>query len=183
MRKRRQSKKKPKMPLDKVSGKRAKRGRRPRMLASEIRGRAESYRFIFDQIWDRLWPLLSTAASEENVIAAFQGGASPYTQNFVPGVTGLVLKVVRDPKFPKERREAQINFLADSLAGVGVVTPRRSRDICAEERAKQERATHIIRYEYYIECSCGYKGRSRDHACPKCGAKISFLTMASAFAD
>lgn len=35
---------------------------------------------------------------------AFQG-ANPYTQNFIPGMAGLILKVVRDPKFPKERRE------------------------------------------------------------------------------
>jgi len=30
-----------------------------------------------------------------------------------------------------------------------------------------------LRFEYYVECSCRYKGPSLDHACPKCGAKIS----------
>lgn len=71
-----------------------------------------------------------------------------------------------------KRREAQINFVADSLAGLGWITPRRSRDICDQERAIKKRADKIIRYEFYIECYCGYKGRSHDPGCPKCGAKI-----------
>src|SRR5437867_6072956 len=68
----------------------------------------------------------------------------------------------------------QINFLADSLAGTGIVSPRRSRDICAAERAKEKRTHRIIRFEFYVECSCGYKGPSENHACRKCGATISF---------
>jgi hypothetical protein len=124
-------------------------------------------------VWDRLWPLLSSAQTEDEVIKAFQEGASPYDRELMPALASLVLKVVHEAKFPK-RREAQINFLADSLAGVGWVTPRRSRNICEQERAKEKSTHEIIRYEYYVECSCGYKGRSRNHACPKCGAKISF---------
>ncbi len=50
------------------------------------------------------------------------------------------------------RREAQINFLADSLAGRGLVSPRRSRDICAQERATEKRRHRIIRQEFYVEC-------------------------------
>jgi hypothetical protein len=109
------------------------RGRPARVRPSEIRGRADNYRFIFSQVWERL----------------------------------------HDRKFPK-RRQAQINFVADSLAGLGRIAPRRSRDICADERAKAKRAHHIIRYEVYVECSCGYKGRSRNHACPKCRTRIDF---------
>ncbi len=149
---------------------------------SEVAGRSQNYRYIFNEIWDRLWPLLSKAENAEDVIAAFQTGASPYTQNFLPSMAGLILNVVRDPDFPKEQRGAQVNFMADSLAGLGDVTPRRSRDICSEERAKAKHATHIVRYEYWIECSCSYKGKSRDHVCPKCGAKISFSTLHLAFA-
>jgi hypothetical protein len=163
---------KPKKPLDTFSEKRA-RGRPARMRPSEIAGRAGGYRIIFDQVWDRLWPLLSKAQNEAEVTEAFQQGACPYDRSFVPSMAGLVLKIINEKKFPA-RRSAQIGFLADSLAALGVVTPRRSRDVCAEEREKTKRAHHIIRYEFYIECSCDYRGYSENHACPKCGAEILF---------
>ncbi len=172
MLKRKNSPKRPQKTLDTFLEKRG-RGRPARAGFSEIRGRADNYRWIFAQVWDRLWPLLAKAKTEEDMIKAFQEGARPYDREFVPALTGLALRVLCERKFPK-RREPQVNFLADSLAGVGLVTPRRSRDICEQERAAEKRAHHIIRYEFYIECSCGYKGRSRDHACRKCGAKVSF---------
>jgi hypothetical protein len=123
--------------LDTVFAKRG-RGRPARMRFSEIRGRAENYRGILDQVWDRLWPLLSKARTEGDVTKAFQEGASPYDREFVPGLAGLALRVLAEPTFPK-RRQPQINFLADSLAGVGLVTPRRSRDICERHRAEEKR--------------------------------------------
>ena len=164
--------KRTKNPLDTDFEKRG-RGRPARVRPSEIRGRGDHYRLIFDQVWNRLWPLLLKVETEEDVIKAFEEGARPHAQNFMPSLSNLILKVLREPKFP-ERRKAQINFLADSLAGVGWITPRYSRDLCEKERAKQKRATYIIRYEVYVECSCGYKGLSRAHACPKCEAKIEF---------
>jgi hypothetical protein len=45
---------------------------------------------------------------------------------------------------------------------------------CQKERTKEKRTHHILRFEFYVECSCGFKGRSCDHACPKCGAEIDF---------
>ncbi len=159
-----------KKPLDTVFPKRG-RGRPARVRASEITGRADSYRWILNEVWDRLWPLLSGVKNEEDVTRAFHAGASPYDREFVPGLAGLVLQVFGDPKFPK-RRDAQIGFVADSVAGLGRVSLRRSRDICERGRAEQKHTHHIIRYEFWIECSCGYKGRSQDHACPKCGAEI-----------
>jgi len=170
-RKRNAGSQKAKISLDRVSEKRP--GRRKKIGPSEVIGRAQSYRVIFNQIWDRLWPLLSGAKNEEDAIKAFQERAKPYDGSFVPSLAGLVLKVTKEKKFPK-RKEPQINFLADSLAGVGVVTPRRSRDICEQERAKAEKTHHIICYEFYVECSCGYKGRSKKHGCAKCGARIFF---------
>jgi len=169
---RKKSAKKPNEPLDKVLQKRG-RGRPARVTPTWIRGRADHNRWILNQVWDRLWPLLSKAQTEEEVIKAFQEGASPYDSWFVPALAALVLQVLREPKFPK-RRAARSNFLADSVAGLGWISPRRSRDICEHERAKGKRAHHIIRYEFYVECSCGYKGRSRNHACPKCRARIDF---------
>lgn len=160
------------IPLDTFSDKRG-RGRPSRVRPSEIRGRADNYRFIFGQVWDRLSPRLLQATTDQEVIDSFLEGADPYAQEFVPSLANLILRVLRDPKFPK-RPEAQINFWADSLAALGYVAPRSSRDICQKERKKEERAHRILRFEYYVECSCGFKGRSQNHACRKCGAEINF---------
>jgi len=172
MRKRERTAKKDKNSLDMVSRKPV-RGRPPRVRPSEIRGRADNNRFIFGQVWDRLWPQLSQAQTDQEVIDAFVEGADPYAPSFMPGLANLVFRILGEPKFPK-RREARINFLADSLAGLGYIAPRSSRDICEKERAREKRAHHIIRYEFYVECSCGFKGRSRNHACQDCGAEIDF---------
>ena len=162
----------PEKPLDTLSQKRP-RGRPRRVSPSEISGRAQNYRGILNQVWDQLWPLLEQAQTKEDVIRAFDERASPYAQEFMPALAGLVLEVTRERRFP-ERREPQINFLADSLAGRGWVRPRRSRDICARERANgHPKSPHkIIRKEFYIECECGYKGPARDNACRKCHAEI-----------
>jgi hypothetical protein len=143
------------------------------MPASEIRGRADNFRVIFDQVWDRLWPLLSNAGTDQEVIDAFLAGAVPYAQEFVPHLANLIYRVLHERRFPK-RRQAQVNFLADSLGGWGLVAPRSSRDICERDRLREERTTYIIRYEVYVECSCGFKGRSKNLACRKCSAKINF---------
>ena len=172
MRKRRKAGSVPQIPLDTVFEKRG-RGRRG-VRASEITGRAHNYRMIFGYVWDGLRVPLSGAKDEADVINAFEEKAQPYTREFMPMLAGLVLKVIREPKFPK-RRIAQINFMADSLAGYGTISPRRSRDICEHERARERAKSkyQIIRKEFYIECSCGYKGPALDNACRKCGAGIS----------
>src|SRR5260370_7767531 len=107
--------------MDRFRAKRA-RGRPARMGPSEILGRAGNYRFIFDQVWDRLWPLLSRAHSEAEVIAAFQQGASPYDGQFLPWIGELALRVLREPKFPK-RRSAPIHLFPHSFAPADPVTP------------------------------------------------------------
>jgi hypothetical protein len=149
------------------------RGRPPKISSSVVYGRAESWRDIMGQVWERLWPLLANAHSEEEVTKAFQEGARPYDQTFVPSLSALTLQVLRESTLPKRTKPLQ-RYLADSLAGVGVVTPRRSRDICTQERERRASTHRILRYEYYVECSCGYRGRSKDHACAKCGAEILF---------
>ena len=64
---------------------------------------------------------MRAANTKEEVIKALE--PTPYKDEFA-GIASLVLQVVRDPKFPK-RREAQINFLGNSLAGRGLISPRR----------------------------------------------------------
>jgi len=142
-----------------------------KMGASEVGGRAHNYRLIFSQIWEKIGERLLLAQTPEAVVQAFDETA--YRGEF-EALASLILRVLREPDFPKRDSEAQTNFLAESLAARGTLTPRSSRDICARERAKQRaRSPHkIIRHEYYIECECGYKGPARDNACRKCGAEI-----------
>jgi hypothetical protein len=155
--------KSPRIPLDSILGKRA-RGR-PGVIRSEIVGRADNYRGIFSSIWDTVGKQLLQAKSKEDVAKAFEVEAH-YKSEF-SALAGLTLRVVREKKFPKTQ-EAQINFLADSLAGREWISPRRSRDICEAERKKPK--NHIIRQDFYIECTCGYEGPAYRKACPKCGA-------------
>ena len=165
------TKKKAKSPLDRFSEK-PTRGRPRKIQPSWVRGRADNYRYILDQVWYRVGSRLVKAGTREDVIASFEDAEiGGYALDLVT-LADLILKVLQDPDFPKRKREAQINFLADSIGALGEVTPRSSRDICERERARIKRVHQIIRYEYWIECSCGYKGRSLNHACPKCEAQI-----------
>lgn len=158
-----------------------RRGPKPRVRPSEVLGRAENFQVILGQVWDRLWPLLSKAQTEDDVTKAFQEGARPYDQNFVPGLSQLLIGVLREATFPQRPKSMQ-RFIADSAAAMGDVTPRRSRDISAQERLARKRAQRILRYEFFIECSCGYQGHSRNHGCPDCGTKIVFpVNLGSTF--
>lgn len=137
-----------------------------------VLGRANNYRWMLQQVWDSVWPSLSGAQSPEDVIKALEN-ARPYDREFGPWAAAI-LGTLREKRFPK-RSKARIDFIADSIAGIPNVSPRRSRDICVEERARIKRAHRIIRYEFYIVCSCGRKGHSINHACPKCGARVQIL--------
>lgn len=161
--------------VDSIPGKRG-RGR-PRLCRySEILGRAQNYRRIFTEIWGRLSSSLLAARNEQEVTEVFRSKAQPYTNEFVPRLAGDILAVLREKKFPRKPR-AQAKFLANSLAGRPSVEARTSRDICAIGLAEEKaRSPHkILRKEFYVECSCGFKGPALDNACRKCGAEISLL--------
>lgn len=172
MQKRHKLPRKPEKALDAFSEKR-RRGRPVRIQRSWVTGRAKNYRFMLTAVWPKLSGPLLAADTEEQVNAAFENCAQPYTRNFVPGFASDILALIHDPHFPK-RAKAQIGFLADSLPGRPEITARRSRDICAEDRAIERAKSRykILRKEFYIECSCGYKGPARDDACRKCRAAI-----------
>ncbi len=147
------------------------------MRASEIRGRAENYRLIFSQIWDSVGEALLKAETAADAVKVIDTDGR-YTQEFTP-IAGLIPRITHDPKFPK-RRAAQMNFLADSLAGRGWVSPRTSRNIC--ERERKRKLHQIIRQEYYVECTCGYKGPALHGRCKRCGPEdvsIPFLDFFS----
>ena len=177
MRKSKKVKKKSQNSLDRFSGKR-KRGRPPTIPPSFVRGTADSHRLWFERNWDELAEPLLTAWSEQEVTNALKRGDLGH-EGYLR-LSRVILTVLKDSKFPK-RKKAQIKFLADSIAGGDVVTPRRSRDICAEERQADARRHTIVRYEYWIECSCGYKGRSENHSCKRCGAVLYLSNNGSEF--
>jgi hypothetical protein len=143
------------------------RGRPVRVAHSFVLGQADHYRIVLQQFWPKLGPRFLAAHSANEIVSTVRQeavGISGSTIQFAD----LILKILRDPKFPRTRAKSQIHFLADSLGGQGFVTPRRSREICAEERSKVKHV--IVRREYYIECSCGYEGPARDGACRNCGS-------------
>ena len=196
MPKRKKGHKNPRKALDRVSGKRPAKNRalwqnessiterelrlqkkprgRPRKIPlSWVTGRAYNYRLQLQQGWTRLEASLLSARTVEEVTAAFENCFPSCARDFVPERATDMLVLLRDPKFPKHT-EARIKFLSDSLGGRPSLSLRTSRDICEKERARQrQKSQHrILRNEFYIECTCGYKGPARDNACRKCGAEI-----------
>jgi hypothetical protein len=147
---------------------------RPRFVQrSEVFGRAENYRQTLGYVWSALRDPLLAATNAQDVIDTFEKHATSYAREFVPRLADDILNVIREPKFPK-RPDPQIKFLADSLAGRPNVEPRTSRDICEKERAKERAQSKykILRKDFYVECSCGYKGPALNNACRKCHAQI-----------
>jgi len=102
-----------------------------------------------------------------SVIRAFEKYADPFSREFVPRLSSVIWQVIRHKRFPV-RQATQINFLADSLAGLNALKPRRARDIVAEGMAQLcARQKHrTIRREFYIECTCGYEGPTYKGKCP-----------------
>lgn len=138
---------------------------RPGIRRSPVRSNADHYQMLLSQHWKVVGPPLLQAKTPEQVTAAFREVPEIQRVHFVPSLAKPILAVLRERHFPKTR-DAQIRFLADSLGARGAVSPRRSRDICAEQRKNV--VTWIIRRDFYIECSCGYEGPALRGACPKC---------------
>lgn len=175
------------MPLDKKT-RNTQRGR-PGVRRSEIVGRAMNYRGLFwshrldgrkkeNKEWVRdkpyTWAMALVAAKTTDEVSHALESAPSYARNEFKPLIPLILTVLQERAFPKKSK-TQYDFLADSLAAYGRVSPRRSRDICGEERAKESAKSSykIIRKEFYVECSCGYKGPALDDACRKCRAPIA----------
>lgn len=116
-----------------------KRGGVGRANPEETLGRAEHLRQILGGgLWKQVGDALSHAKTEADVLSAFTQVPEWQARRFTIGtMPGLVLATLQDRDFPKARSEAQIRFLADSLAACGDVSPRRSRQICLAERRKR----------------------------------------------
>jgi hypothetical protein len=145
------------------------RGGQRRVDPQLVLGTADVFRAQFAYAWPTLGrQLLDAKSSVETWEIVKSGKGIINNMDFL--FSERIFQIIQeDDRFPKVRSKAQIDFLADSLAASGLVTPRRSREICAQERAKVRHV--IVRREYYIECTCGYKGPARDGACDKCGTR------------
>src|SRR5271167_284976 len=163
-------------PIDTSSEEKPKRGR-PRVARyPEVWGHAGNYKYNLSQAWPKLCAPLLNAQNVEDVIAAFEDHAQSYAQEFVPRLASDIFELIKATAFP-QRSKAQVNYLAESLAGRPTVSLRTSRDICGKMRAEESAKSpyKIIRKEFYIVCECGYKGPAEFDACRKCGAQISYL--------
>jgi hypothetical protein len=164
-----------------LTGSEKKRGPKPKIRPSEVVNRAYDLRLTFTQAGEQLdWSRVLAAQSREEVISAFGQMNETYRRKFLYKPE-LILKCLKDPKFPKQNRKAQEEFIADSLAGDGRISIRRSRDICGDERSKERHQGKILRREFYIVCSCGYEGPALRDTCPDCGAIVSYLDFVSSF--
>ena len=160
------------------SGKR-RRGR-PGVDRSQVLQTANQLSVMLPGFWPRLVQPLLAAQSPGDVTRAFEALGMVST-SFVPHWSELILKIIQDRRFPRVRGKAQRAFLADSLGAQGAVTPRRSREICAEERTKKSH--FIVRRDFYISCTCGYKGPALKGACPDCGTRQLAEDLLSAGED
>jgi hypothetical protein len=144
------------------------------MQYAEILNRAADFHLVLTKCeGDIDWEKLRAARTDVDLELAFKRVLSFYVENKFRPRFALMLRIVGEPQFPKGSQKAQIRFLADSLGGDGVVSPRRSRDICLKVRIQPE--NEIIRREYYIECTCGYDGPALHGGCPACGTRSKSL--------
>ena len=154
-----------------------RRGRRRRVDPASAFKRAQHLQRALEMAKAHIdWPKLLTAKTEQDVDEAFGNVPPSYSQYFLTrrepplrSIPTLILECLREPTFPRQEREAQIRYVAESLGSDSLTSIRRSRDICRKERSKRRKQGKILRREYYIECSCGYKGPAKDGSCRRCG--------------
>jgi hypothetical protein len=176
----------PKIKKHKVKKKRSqppagkRRRGRPGVDRSQVLQTANQLSVMLPGFWPRLVRPLLAAQSPGDVTRAFEALGLVST-SFVPHWSELILKIIQDRRFPRVRGKAQRAFLADSLGAQGAVTPRRSREICAEERTKKSH--FIVRRDFYIGCTCGYEGPALKGACPDCGTRQLAEDLLSADED
>jgi hypothetical protein len=150
---------------------RKKRGRKPAVRPERVVEHADYVLKVVTSQEDRIaWDKLESAKTEAEAEAAFVR-AQPFYRDVLKDRLTAILRWVREGKFPKYDLERKKRHLADSIAGDVLLSPRRSRDICYEERKRpaSEKVGMLLRREFYIECTCGYRGPADRGACARCG--------------
>jgi len=144
-----------------------KRGPDPRIDPYIVVGNADALRAQLTNAWPRLGERLLGAESAVKLWEVVKSGQGIISIMHDFLFSERMFQIIHDPKFPRVRVKSRIHFLADSMGGCGLVTPRRSREICAKERAKVQHV--IVRRDFYIECTCGYQGPAVNGVCQGCG--------------
>lgn len=118
--------------------------------------------------WDKL-EAARTKAEAEPAIAR----VPPFYRKILRDRLTAILKWVKEGKFPKKNLERKMRHLADSIGGDVLLSPRRSRDICYEYRKRpaSEQDGMLLSREFYVECTCGYRGPAKRGACARCGTR------------
>ncbi len=148
-----------------------KRGPKQRAVPSMVLGTSNRYRLVLEDCKEQInWKTLVKASSEDDIQKAFENVPESIKQRLFLVKPHVYLACVHESTFPRKNQDAQIRYLCDSIAAEGFVSTRRSRDICYQERKRISRRGRIIRREFYIECTCGYKGPAWRGGCPQCGA-------------
>jgi hypothetical protein len=145
------------------------RGRKRRIHPENV-VRAANFLFkLLEFCKDQIdWGKLETAKTKEEAASAFERIPSPYKERLNLWLTAIP-EWALEGKFPKTNLERKMRHLADSVAAEGFLTPRRCRDVCLEERKRQAQLGMIFRREFYIECTCSYRGPAKGGGCPQCG--------------
>jgi len=164
------TKKKPKSPL---TASQEKRGRKQVLKPEIVVEHADYVLKVVASLQDRIaWDKLEAARTEAEVESAI-ARVPPFYREILRERLAAILMWVREGKFPKKNLERKMRHLADSVAGDVHYSPRRSRDICYEYRKRpvSKQVGMILCREYYIECTCGYRGPASRGACARCGTR------------
>jgi hypothetical protein len=162
------AKKKAKTPLTAFKN---SRGRKPILLPEEVLEHAEFMLKVVaslkdEIVWDKLQAARTEAEAESAIIRV-----PPFYREILKDRFAAILTWVREGKFPRKNLKRKMHHFADSIAGDVFMSPRRSRDICSEERKRVQNATMLLCREFYIECTCGYRGPAKQRGCRRCGTQ------------
>ena len=164
------TKKEPKSPL---TTSQEKRGRKRTLEPETVVEHADYVLKVVASLQDRIeWDKLEAARTEAEAEAAI-ARVPPFYREILKDRLAAILMWVREGKFPKKNLERKMRHLADSVARDVLLSPRRSRDICHEYRKRpvSTKVGMILCREYYIECTCGYRGPASRGACARCGTR------------
>jgi hypothetical protein len=147
------------------------RGRKRRIHPENVVMAANELLKLLESCKDQIeWGRLEVAKNAGEVASAFERVPPPYRERLNLWAD-TIPEWALEGKFPKTNLEQKMHHLANSVAAEGLLTPRRCRDVCLEERKRQEKLGMILRREFYIECSCTYRGPAKGGGCPQCGTK------------